>query len=1293
MNTAPPAAQVGNVLRQAIDATAYQHSNDAAKKPSNPRQSGLEKIEKIYWIADDIDNVLSLVFEVVGVYLASLSEVNQNSLASDCIALGVDVITEKIKAIRRTLDNTKEKSGAVRAHAILTRDKKLLEKHRKQSLLVSMRNNPGRELELTLKYIRDILQNPNERKQPPEDQLPTSAGALSISNDSEETETENVNPNDQSPSSPSKKRAKPNDTDEPEIRIPTPQNGRMYTHEEAVDVYMDAKENVVELCGTTNLNFHRIFLRKFKEEMVKRYLFIKISQLNSLIKSREENPSHRTVPQPGRPPLMKLDELLQMQVQHQQSHANIGWERSHTEATLIEAAKRKKLQKGLDPTTVDKVDPKTVDGYHNALATHPDNKVVTSKPNPIHRTVAALSQRPMLSNVAGMIAARCMHLSKDQVHHRVKLDLSNISDGVLRAREMYAKAINARPEDVYFTPKELMSNMDDKACEYTGDITKKFDMSHVIVNKSMLHKKYDVHDSRDNSNNFKGVKARYTSIMSAGGHLGPLFLQILGFTEAEMPNHRVIAIPVPGLAPNGDINPFVQTVGYLVLVRSGNKAEEEMFEKFEELVRIPFFDALKKQLGVDPENVETWATSVVTMDGGVPQMNATKKQASLNSKKRRNERLVKFSKNTSGVAQPCDTGNGHVRLGVHTKTMGADKTNYSPSTGVITVVEKKLQELRDSEDLVITSSKNDCIVGIASIYNSIASKSFDRKSIIQSFQVPGWLCSKQQGVDLDVAYNQYKGPRTIELREQWDRDLPVLIQDMLRHGRVLESTFDRLGYPNDMDQSGTEYPLSAAVITQHHRQRCTIMTNEELSEGFRLAEVGNIVSNESAEAAVAGEQNWRTDILEKNAIVEELILDSFGGEEIGDSIVDVIANVTTEDFIPDDMVKLFGRRGVPTDAFVRARCSTSQHDNSFKPPKSKGKADKVIEYLQKKSQNPFMELTADNDCWVLRAVQCCRQPVILSETIATEQVDEVAASNETEEQPLNILNPIAIVDNSPLLLEAYECFLGYTLQSDIDADTRKRIVVAVKLIARRFSFYKNHSLPNTREVRSHWTLAAYEENMHRCVEILGIANQINPRVETSTIRDSLLSPPHESIGLFLGVLEDENIRNMCGVSLYYDQHRSAFCHTVSTFGSGDSFAKQCKEDSRASKNPSTEFSRIYPDTEPKHSAPGSWNGLYTDLSLCLGLAIDPSSSNDCLTRTNGTGLFIWSERTMKKLDEMKAKQGTTLQAKQIRFILAMLRLTYELMMSNMHCISSEPLKPFMKGITNLRGGNDDDDNN
>lgn len=207
MNTAPPAAQVGNVLRQAIDATAYQHSNDAAKKPSNPRQSGLEKIEKIYWIADDIDNVLSLVFKVVGVYLASLSEVNQNSLASDCIALiGVDVITEKIKAIRRTLDNTKEKSGAVRAHAILTRDKKLLEKHRKQSLLVSMRNNPGRELELTLKYIRDILQNPNERKQPPEDQLPTSAGALSISNDSEETETENVNPNDQLPSSPHQRR-------------------------------------------------------------------------------------------------------------------------------------------------------------------------------------------------------------------------------------------------------------------------------------------------------------------------------------------------------------------------------------------------------------------------------------------------------------------------------------------------------------------------------------------------------------------------------------------------------------------------------------------------------------------------------------------------------------------------------------------------------------------------------------------------------------------------------------------------------------------------------------------------------------------------------------------------------------------------------------------------------------------------------------------------------------------------------------------------------------------------------
>jgi hypothetical protein len=468
------------------------------------------------------------------------------------------------------------------------------------------------------------------------------------------------------------------------------------------------------------------------------------------------------------------------------------------------------------------------------------------------------------------------------------------------------------------------------------------------------------------------------------------------------------------------------------------------------------------------------------MDGGVPQLNATKTQESLNNKKNRRESVVKFAKNTSGVAQPCDTGNGHVRMGNWTKRMSQDKnkTYYTPSTGVIVVVGKKLQELRDKGDLLIAATKYDCICWIAAIYNSITYKSFDRKSIVQSFQIPGWVCNKQIGVDLEAVYNTFKGLRTIEMREKWDQDLPRLIKDVLEHGRVLESTFDELEYPVDTDSNGKEYPLSTALYTQHSRQRCTVMTHDKNCEGFRLAEEGNIESRESAEVAIANEQNWRSYILEKNAIVEQLVQDNLESVDGVDSFTGLIGEYTTEDYVPDEIIKLFEKRGVPTDAFVRARCTTSQHDSSFKAPKNKGKAEKVIEYLQKKRDNPHIELTPEYDCWVLRAAECCRKPVILSETVeASEERTSSDAETEADEQPIAISNPIDIVGNSPLLLEASRCFVGCTMQTEVDAVVRKQIDVAMAKVKSRYEFFKNHDIPNTTELQYHWALGAFEENI------------------------------------------------------------------------------------------------------------------------------------------------------------------------------------------------------------------------
>jgi len=240
-----------------------------------------------------------------------------------------------------------------------------------------------------------------------------------------------------------------------------------------------------------------------------------------------------------------------------------------------------------------------------------------------------------------------------------------------------------------------------------------------------------------------------------------------------------------------------------------------------------------------------------------------------------------------------------------------------------------IEEQRDLGNLVITSEKRDYIVELTSKYPTICGKSFDEHKMINSFQDPGWVDSNQQGVDIDQMYLSYKGKRTPEMTEKWDRDMPEFIKDMLEHGRVREETFDLLGYPVDTDACGNEYPLSQNIVTQPSRQRFIIMNNEKMKDAFRRAEAAKFVGRELSTADTAEEVRWRNDVLEKNETVERAIHKFFKRD----------LNSSSELFVTDEAVPIsvLAKRGMPIESFIRARKMTSRNDKSFVPPKAKGK--------------------------------------------------------------------------------------------------------------------------------------------------------------------------------------------------------------------------------------------------------------------------------------------------------------------------------------------------------------------
>jgi chaperonin GroEL (HSP60 family) len=62
-----------------------------------------------------------------------------------------------------------------------------------------------------------------------------------------------------------------------------------------------------------------------------------------------------------------------------------------------------------------------------------------------------------------------------------------------------------------------------------------------------------------------------------------------------------------------------------------------------------------------------------------------------------------------------------------------------------------------------------------------------------------------------------------------EKSFPVLLQEVCDHGRITEETFDRLGFPQDINMFGEEAPREAE-ITNKPCQRGKILSSEAVRE-------------------------------------------------------------------------------------------------------------------------------------------------------------------------------------------------------------------------------------------------------------------------------------------------------------------------------------------------------------------------------------------------------------------------------------------------------------------------------
>ena len=111
-----------------------------------------------------------------------------------------------------------------------------------------------------------------------------------------------------------------------------------------------------------------------------------------------------------------------------------------------------------------------------------------------------------------------------------------------------------------------------------------------------------------------------------------------------------------------------------------------------------------------------------------------------------------------------------------------------------------------------------------------------------------------------------------------------------------------------------------------------------------------------------------------------------------------------------------------------------------------------------------------------------------------------------------------------------------------------------------------------------------------------------------------------------------------GVMIVRDWQRGVYVNVVKASGTDSSgtnitFEKVHSDMVKASKKPADGkvFEESYPFKRPPSGTQGGVEGVYADLKMLVGIAIDTSQSTECLTRLD-KGMFYWSERTLNKIE-------------------------------------------------------------
>ena len=169
------------------------------------------------------------------------------------------------------------------------------------------------------------------------------------------------------------------------------------------------------------------------------------------------------------------------------------------------------------------------------------------------------------------------------------------------------------------------------------------------------------------------------SAFTAGGLSSPMFVIIYSLTLEEMPEDKIITIPVPGLTVGGHQDIYSMGIGYVTYVRGdidtdkgttednveatvpvdSTSKESRIAQIYCEQVYHPFIKHIRKlKYGWegDNSNIPEHLCAISWMDGANSQIKRITTSESLNNEERMKITICKYSASRTAVEQAADCG-------------------------------------------------------------------------------------------------------------------------------------------------------------------------------------------------------------------------------------------------------------------------------------------------------------------------------------------------------------------------------------------------------------------------------------------------------------------------------------------------------------------------------------------------------------------------------------------------------------------------------------------------------------